>query len=164
MDARILLVDDEEAFARSVSDTLKDFGFTVEHTATWEEGEQLFRMGMHDLVIADFDLAGVRDGLLLLARLKSLRPNARLVLISGKSVTVAPETVQSSRVVDRFLIKDGNLMPKLLDEAKASVERAGQPSDWIQLARCHLVASEIDQEQMNEIDTLMSNALWNVDQ
>lgn len=155
----MLLVDDEEAFARSVTDAFSDAGFTVDHTTTWDEGEQLFRVGMHDLVIADFDLEGVRDGLLLLARLKALRPNARLVLISGKSVTVAPATVQSSRVVDRFLIKDGNLMAELLEEAEASMKRAGQPSDWVQLAERHLVASEIDEAYVNEIDTLMRDAL-----
>lgn len=155
MDARILLVDDEEAFSKSVADAFRHAGFALDHAATWEEGEQLFRVGMHDLVIADFDLAGVRDGLLLLARLKALRPNARLVLISGKSVTVAPETVQSSRVVDRFLIKDGTLMEKLLEEAETSLERAGQPSDWIQLAERHVAASEIDEAYVNEIDTLM---------
>ena len=155
----MLLVDDEETFARSVTNAFKDAGFTVDHATTWEEGEQLFRVGMHDLVIADFDLEGVRDGLLLLARLKALRPNARLMLISGKSVRVAPETVQSSRVVDRFLIKDGNLMAALLEEAEASLKRAGQRSDWVQLADRYLAASEIDEAHVNEIDTIMREAL-----
>ena len=159
MDARVLLIDDEEAFAKSVRDAFCDAGVNVDYAATWEEGERTFRVGMHDLVIADFDLAGVRDGLLLLARLKALRPNVRLVLISGKSVIVAPETVQSSRVVDRFFIKDGNLMAKLLDEAEASMQRAEQPSDWIQLAERHLAASEIDEAYVDEIDTLMRDAL-----
>ena len=159
MDARMLLVDDEKAFARSVIDAFKDAGFAVDYAASWEEGEEIFRVGMHDLVIADFDLTGVRDGLLLLARLKALRPNARLVLISGKSVTVPPETVQSSRVVDRFLIKDGNLMATLLEEAKASAERAGHASDWTQLAERHLAASHIDDAYVSEIDKLMHDAL-----
>lgn len=159
MGARMLLVDDEEEFARSVIDAFKDAGFAVDYAASWEEGEKVFRVGMHDLVIADFDLTGVRDGLRLLAKLKALRPSARLVLISGKSVTVAPETVQSSRVVDRFLIKDGNLMATLLDEASASAERAGQASDWTQLAERHLAASEIDEAHVSEIDTLMHDAL-----
>lgn len=159
MGASMLLVDDEEEFARSVIDAFKDAGFTVDYAASWEGGEKIFRVGMHDLVIADFDLTGVRDGLRLLARLKDLRPSARLVLISGKSGTVAPETVQSTRVVDRFLVKDGNLMATLLDEAKASAERAGQASNWTQLAGRHLDASVIDEAYVREIDALMQDAL-----
>ena len=161
MDARVLLIDDEPDFTKSVTDAFYDRGVNVEHAATWEDGEQLFRVGMHDLVIADFDLAGARDGLLLLAKLKDLRPGARLLLISGKSVTIPAETIESSKVVDRFLVKDVKLMTELLDEAAASEKRAKQSSDWRKLAERHVAASDVDKDHVEEIDALMRSALEN---
>lgn len=159
MSANILLIDDEAVFYTSVIDAFGDSGFNVEHAATWEEGVKLFRVGMHNLVIADFDLAGVRDGLLLLAKLKGLRQGTRLLLISGKAVTVAPEKVESTKVVDRFIVKGSHLMEELLAEAAQSEDWSNNVTDWNRVAEGYVAASEVDSANLKEVDDLMRRAM-----
>jgi DNA-binding NarL/FixJ family response regulator len=89
---RILIVDDDQGFRRTVRELLVLLGFDVLHAAA--DGEQaLAAVSRHcpDGVLLDINLPG-RDGYAVAAALASLCPTARIVLTSS-DVDVVPSTV-----------------------------------------------------------------------
>ncbi len=147
----ILLIDDDVAWSETVIDTLASEGYAAEHAATWEDGVELFRVGGHELVIADYDLRDSKNGLRLLVTLKRLRPSTRLVLISGALPVEGQQLAAHAPTVDLFLVKRTTIIDDLKPELESAVERAGRNADWTKVASAYL-AQGVDNDQLTRID------------
>jgi putative nucleotidyltransferase with HDIG domain len=77
----VLLVDDDEAYARLVGEVLAEAGFVVTRFASPEEALAQPLPGL-DAAVLDFRLPGT-NGLLLLDQLRSRSPELQAVLLSG---------------------------------------------------------------------------------
>lgn len=160
--AAALLVDDDLAFSTSILSTFNEYGLLVDSAQSWTEGLELFRVVLHELVIADYNLPGSKHGLNLLAGMKPLRPSSRLVLISAALTPQAQEIVKQTKLVDRYLAKDeASFTENLLDEVKQAMKRADEPSGWRAIAAGHLTAQELYAADIEHIDALLRGELKN---
>ncbi|MBI3927333.1 MAG: response regulator [Armatimonadetes bacterium] len=101
--ADILILEDDDSLRRSLLDTLEDFDYRCEGAASAEEALTRARSTSYDVVIADVRMAGM-DGIECLARLRSIRPRAHFIVITGYASENAP--VRAIRVeVDDYLHK-----------------------------------------------------------
>jgi two-component system, cell cycle response regulator CpdR len=85
----ILLVDDEPDFREVMVTILTRAGHTVFAAADGYEGVRLLAEHWVDLLITDVRLPGV-DGLQLARQAKVMRPNLRIIYISGFYASVEP--------------------------------------------------------------------------
>jgi len=90
--ARILIVDDAEAEARQLKDTLEREGYAVEIATTLAEGAARAINGVFDVVVTDLHLSGsdalhLNEGLDIIRRLHTEKPHVPVILITGKPST-----------------------------------------------------------------------------
>jgi len=157
MIAHVLLIDDEQAFSDSMRAFFQTAGIELDYAGTWKDGLDAFRVGQHELVIADYNLPGSLHGLRLLLEIRRLRPSSRLILISGALRDEAKDLVPKTGLVDRFLPKDDKLAEELLIEAEAAVKRAEGPTDWQQVARAHVNWAALDDKVVENIDQALKS-------
>ena len=102
---RVLLVDDNEIFVRSLAETLRLCGkeFLVETAISAEAALRLVRVVEYDVVISDFRLSGM-DGFAFLEQCKTLQPDTPIVLITGYG-DVEMEKLAAQRGAYAFLHK-----------------------------------------------------------
>lgn len=79
---RVLLIDDQPDVRESVSDMLKALGHNVSVAADGRTALQLVQNGTFDVVLTDLRMPGM-DGLDLAKRLRALRPDVPVVLLTG---------------------------------------------------------------------------------
>jgi DNA-binding response OmpR family regulator len=79
---RILLIDDEEATCAELNGILTGAGFDVVTAADGRDGMALFRQQDIDLVITDLIMPN-QDGFETIMALRHLRPDCRIIAISG---------------------------------------------------------------------------------
>jgi CheY-like chemotaxis protein len=82
MDARILILDDEENFANMVRDLLADHGYNAHAETSPKVALDLLRSQHYELVIADFKMPEM-DGAELLLQLRKTHPRLPVIMISG---------------------------------------------------------------------------------
>jgi two-component system nitrogen regulation response regulator NtrX len=78
----ILVIDDEPGVREALSAVLTDDGYRVDCVETGEEGIDAVEKNAYDAVLLDIWLPGM-DGLAVLERLRDMRPDAEVVMISG---------------------------------------------------------------------------------
>lgn len=87
---RLLCVDDDSAFRQFYKTLLGSYGYDVTVAANGRQALKLFLSRKVDAVLTDFEMPGM-TGAELAARLKRLRPELPVLLISGsKSVQQSP--------------------------------------------------------------------------
>jgi DNA-binding response OmpR family regulator len=155
----VLLIDDHLPLLESLQDLFEDHGLVLDVAASWEDGLESFKRGMHELVIADYNLPGSKNGLLLLAGIKALVPTTRLILISGAFLSEPEQLIAQSKIVDRFLEKDANLVGELLAEAREAGVRAGQDIPWSDAAKAYVQKAELDLGEIERIDEALRKEL-----
>jgi CheY-like chemotaxis protein len=150
-----LLVEDHDALADSLIGALEDEGYAVERARTWQEGLEAFRVGAHELIIADYNLPGSDHGLLLLLQVKQLMPSTRLVLISGALSPQAERALEPLGLIDAYIRKDSILATRLLPFVKTASEAASQTTDWQRVAKGALADPAAQREQVRQIDAIL---------
>jgi DNA-binding response OmpR family regulator len=85
MKRRILIVDDDRDHADSIADIVAMRGHDVEIATSGEAGVACFRDGDFDLVLMDVKMPGM-NGVEAFHELRKLRPNARVMMMTGFSV------------------------------------------------------------------------------
>ena len=91
---RVLIVDDDQDIRLLLDRFLSKNNFTTKTAATGEEASQLLREQNFDLVVCDFKLPDL-NGLELIQRIKILRPQAAIIVITGYSdVKVAVKAIK----------------------------------------------------------------------
>ena len=91
---RILVIDDNESIRVNLVDILKSEGYEAASTADGEQGLETLKSDDFDIVLLDIKLPGI-DGLEVLKRVKSRKPDIEIILISGHG-TIA-EAVQAMK-------------------------------------------------------------------
>jgi ActR/RegA family two-component response regulator len=157
--AATLLIDDQQTFLDTLTSTFRVHQVPLEVAAKWEDGIAQFRAGLHELVIADYDLQQAKQGLMLLLEVKRMRPSARLILISGAITPTASNILDAERLVDAYLPKGPNLIDALLAEAEAAESRALSATDWKLAAGSHVDRTKIDLDALEELDRELNQQL-----
>lgn len=86
----LLMVDDEAQFRETTSRILKKKGYETTMAASGEEAVAAVRDSPFDVVILDIKMTGM-DGLEALAEIKQIRPETRVIMLTGHG------TIQSAR-------------------------------------------------------------------
>lgn len=151
----VLLIDDDVEFSETIKANLSTRGIPIDHASNWKDGMDLFHVGLHELVIADYNLPGSNHGLKLLAEIRPLRPSTELILISGAITSVPEDKIKSSGLVSEYFPKDSRLVPKLAAKATEAARRAQSGTEWHAVAQGHVEGGQIDVSVVDEIDRLL---------
>ncbi len=82
MNAKVLLVDDEEQFVEVLAQRLQTRGFHVETTFNGDDAIQLIGQHDVDVVILDVLMPG-RDGIEVLREIKRTKPLIEVIMLTG---------------------------------------------------------------------------------
>ena len=82
MEAKVLLVDDEEDFLETLSSRLKMRGLKVSAVTSGEQAISEAKDQEYDAIIVDLSMPGL-DGLETLKRIKADNPNAEIIMLTG---------------------------------------------------------------------------------
>ncbi|PTY36734.1 hypothetical protein BGP77_05445 [Saccharospirillum sp. MSK14-1] len=148
-DAKLLVVDDDQAVRDSIVAYLEDSGYSVLEAETGEAALALFEQEALDLVICDIRMP-VMDGLTLLRRIMEVTDEVPVIVVSGAGVM--------SDVVDALRLGASDyLMKPIVDLGvlEHSVERALERSLLVRENYRYRVELEArNQELQNHVDRL----------
>ncbi len=132
---RVLLLDDDELYLRTLARALQRRGFEVHAAQQAARALQLAREHAPELAVIDLKLGeGDGTGLDLIAPLKAAAPRMRIVLVTGyASVATAVEAIK--RGADDYLPKPASLDAILRAAAGVQAEPAVEPLAMTPLAR-----------------------------
>jgi DNA-binding NtrC family response regulator len=90
----ILIIDDEKAIRKTLSEILSFEGYKIDEAADGEEGLKKFGEKMYDLVLCDIKMPKL-DGIEFLEKAKMLNPDIPIIMISGHgNIDTAVEAVK----------------------------------------------------------------------
>lgn len=126
--ASILIIDDEKAIRKTLSEILGYEGYKIDEASDGEEGLNKFRVKTYDLVLCDIKMPKL-DGIEFLEKAKEINPEVPIIIISGHgNIETAVEAVKKGAYdyiskppdLNRMLITLRNAMDKntLVAEAK----------------------------------------------
>lgn len=117
----ILVVDDTLILRERLSQAFQQRGFRVETAANFDEAVAVFTSRPTDLAVLDLRMPG-RSGLDLLSRLRQLRPQVRVIMLSGfGSIPASIDAIRAGAV--NFLSK-----PADADDILGAFIRGDAPS------------------------------------
>ncbi len=126
----VLVIDNDEAHAQAVAESLQRAGFTCEVATSGSEGARLLERGNYDVIITDLVMGDV-DGLEILARAKQALPDSEVILITGHgSIPSAVAAMQQGAF--NYLLK-----PLDMGQLRAVTEKAAE-SARLRLANVEL--------------------------
>lgn len=108
---RLLLVDDHPAGLAARKSVLKELGFAITTASSAEAALEKFKAEHFPLVVTDYKLPG-RSGVDLIAGIRALAPETRIVLISG--FVDALGLTEKSTGADVVLAKSANEVSQLI--------------------------------------------------
>ena len=141
--ARLLVVDDDESVALTISEVLRREGFSVDTAASGSEAAPLLRAATYDLVLTDLHMAN-GDGLSVLAEVRRLSPLSVTIVLTGFA------SVESAITALRHGAYDYLIKPCIIEELKLTVGRGLEHRRLMlaeQSARSALEALNLDLEQ-----------------
>jgi two-component system response regulator (stage 0 sporulation protein F) len=138
---KVLLVDDEEAFARALSERLGSRGVTAETVFGGKEALESIDKDTPDVMILDLKMPGV-DGMEVLRRVKKRYPGIQTIILSGYTTDSAVREAAQLGAVD-FLGKptDINSLMDKIRTAFAAKKKQGSPyayGDFVLVLKKHL--------------------------
>lgn len=151
-----LLVEDNSEFGETLMLALRDRGLGLDWVTNWDEAVELFRVNGYELVIADYNLPKTQHGLQLLARMKTLLPSSKLILISGALTPSAERSLADVSLLDGYYSKaDGNLVRNLAQLVEAAERSADEETDWRAVAAGYIADIDRDFPEIERIDLLL---------
>ena len=114
----ILIVDDEHEFLELMSNRLQKRGFTVVGAHNGEEALELVRQQSFDAMVLDVKMPGI-DGIEVLRRVKQMKPELPVVMLTGHASVEAAMTGVETGAVDYLLkpVPINDLIMRLRDLA-----------------------------------------------
>lgn len=106
-DARLLVVDDEESVALTLSEVLRQEGFRVETASSGNEAVRLLENTEYDLVLTDLHMEG-GDGISVLAEIQARAPLTISIVLTGFASVETAIAAMRSGAYD-YLIKPCNI-------------------------------------------------------
>lgn len=139
--ATILIVDDERAIRKTLTEILGFEGYKVEEAADGEEGLKKFQSSAYDVVLCDIKMPKV-DGIEFLTKAIEINPDVPVIMISGHgNIETAVEAVKKGAFdyiskppdLNRLLITIRNATDrnKLVKEAKVLKRRVSKVQEMI---------------------------------
>lgn len=95
MKSRILIVDDSSLARRTVRHALEELGYAVEEATDGTQALERYFLNRHDLVILDMVMNGMY-GLEVLAKLKELNPDVRVIIATADIQTSTRQQVRDA--------------------------------------------------------------------
>ncbi|HQO04508.1 MAG TPA: response regulator [Fervidobacterium sp.] len=105
MSKRILVVEDEPNMRLLVTEELMDAGYEVDEAENGEAALKRFGEKTYDLVTIDIEMPGM-DGLELAGRLREIRKETKLVLLTAYSHY---KSDMASWAADAYIVKSSDL-------------------------------------------------------
>jgi CheY-like chemotaxis protein len=155
--ASALLIDDDVDLIESVKRAASAARLDLVTATTWDEGLGLFHVLSPNLVIADYNMPGSRHGLMLLARIRRLRPSVRLILVSGYLDEDDMDRVRELNIVDRALTKGSGVETAraIVDEVRQAERDSDLPTDWVSVAHAFVDAAAVSDEDLERLDQIL---------
>jgi DNA-binding NtrC family response regulator len=137
----ILIIDDEKAIRKTLSEILSFEGYKIDEAADGEEGLKKFSEKTYDVVLCDIKMPKI-DGMEFLAKATAANPDVPVIMISGHgTIETAVEAVKKGAYdyiakppdLNRLLITIRNAMDKtnLVSEAKVLRRKVGKVEEMI---------------------------------
>jgi DNA-binding NtrC family response regulator len=139
--ATLLIIDDEKAIRKTLSEILSFEGYTIDEALDGEEGLKKFREKTYDAVLCDIKMPKV-DGLEFLQTAVDINPDIPIIMISGHgTIETAVEAVKKGAYdfiqkppdLNRLLITIRNAIERntLVEETKKLKRRTSKVQDMI---------------------------------
>ncbi len=139
--ASILIIDDEKAIRKTLSEILRFEGYKIDEAADGEEGLRKFSNSAYDLVLCDVKMPKM-DGIEFLEKSKAIHPDVPIIVISGHgNIETAVEAVKKGAFdfiskppdLNRLLITLRNALDKqtLVKETKLLKRKVGMVKEII---------------------------------
>jgi DNA-binding NtrC family response regulator len=110
--SRILLIDDDPGVRDSMERTLRAAGYAVQSAASGEDGFEMAKGGVYDVILSDMRMPGI-SGLDILRQLRDLRVDSAFIIMTGfGTVDTAVEAMKLGAVdfVQKPFFRDELLM------------------------------------------------------
>src|SRR6476660_6781931 len=139
--ADILIIDDEKAIRKTLTEILSFEGYKIEEASDGEEGLKRFKEKTYDLVLCDIKMPKL-DGIEFLQKAGEANPDIPIIMISGHgNIETAVEAVKKGAYdyiskppdLNRLLITIRNAMDKgsLVTETKVLKRRVSKVQEMI---------------------------------
>jgi len=139
--ADILIIDDEKAIRKTLTEILSFEGYKIEEAADGEEGLKKFKEKNYDLVLCDIKMPKL-DGIEFLQKAGESNPDVPIIMISGHgNIETAVEAVKKGAFdyiskppdLNRLLITIRNAMDKssLVNETKVLKRKVSRVQEMI---------------------------------
>jgi DNA-binding NtrC family response regulator len=139
--SNILIIDDEKAIRKTLTEILSYEGYKIEEAGDGEEGLKKFREKAYDVVLCDIKMPKL-DGLEFLDKAREANPDVPVIMISGHgTIETAVEAVKKGAYdyiskppdLNRLLITIRNAMDKtnLVAEAKVLKRKVSKVEEMI---------------------------------
>jgi two-component system nitrogen regulation response regulator NtrX len=139
--ADILIIDDEKAIRKTLSEILSFEGYKIDEASDGEEGLKKFKERNYDVVLCDIKMPKI-DGIEFLQKAGESNPDVPVIMISGHgNIETAVEAVKTGAYdyiskppdLNRLLITIRNAMDKsnLVSEAKVLKKKVNKVQDMI---------------------------------
>ena len=116
--ARVLLVDDEEDFLKTLSDRLKVRGLRVSTSVSGEDAIVKTEEQEYDAIVVDLSMPGM-DGIETMKKIKEAHPEAEIIMLTGHGSVASGVSAMKEGAMD-FLEKpvEINTLLEKIGEAK----------------------------------------------
>src|SRR3984885_4818494 len=139
--SNILIIDDEKAIRKTLSEILSYEGYKIDEAGDGEEGLKKFREKEYDVILCDIKMPKI-DGIEFLERTKETNPDVPIIMISGHgNIETAVEAVKKGAYdyiskppdLNRLLITIRNAMDKssLVTETKVLKRKVSRVQEMI---------------------------------
>jgi two-component system, NtrC family, nitrogen regulation response regulator NtrX len=165
--SNILIVDDEKAIRKTLSEILSYEGYKIDEAGDGEEGIRKFREKEYDVILCDIKMPKM-DGIEFLEKAKEANPDIPIIMISGHgTIETAVEAVKKGAYdyiskppdLNRLLITIRNAMDKtsLVAETKVLKRRVSKVQDMIgESTPIHKIRETIDKVAPTEARILVT--------
>lgn len=139
--ATILIIDDEKAIRKTLSEILSFEGYKIDEATDGEEGLRKYREKTYDVVLSDIKMPKI-DGIEFLQKAVEINPDVPIIMISGHgNIETAVEAVKKGAYdfiqkppdLNRLLITIRNAMERnsLVSETKSLKRKAFKAQEMI---------------------------------
>ena len=118
--AKVLLVDDEVDFLKTLAERLEARGLKVNTATSGEDAVATAEKEGYDLIVLDLSMPGI-DGLETLKRIKTKQPDAEIIMLTGQgSIRTSIEAMKLG--AEDFLQKPVNIS-ELMDKISEAKDK-----------------------------------------
>ncbi len=142
LEAKVLLVDDEQDFLETLSNRLEMRGLKVSAVTSGEQAISEAKQQDYDAIVVDLSMPGI-DGLETLKRIKADNPNAEIIMLTGHgSIQSGVEAmklgagdflqkpVELSQLMDKISEAKGKKMLVLQEQSQEELRKILKSKSW----------------------------------